>query len=157
MDELNELKELMDIAEAKAIGCEHAWRKANEEFAKAKQAYEKERDKDKKCESCMYNIVLDFSEDGWHNLCGNPNAPCTCCNSKCEYYKPDNVTTKAVKDYYNNKDKFRGPNLDKEVIKGLKLLGYDVFYEYTPDDYAQRKAKEVVEILKILESYRYDD
>lgn len=149
MDTLDELKELMDIAEAKAKECEIAWRKTNEEFVKARNAYEKERDKDKSCESCRYSIVLDFSGDGWHNLCGNSNAPCTCCNSKCEYYKPDNVVTKAIKEYYNNKDKFSGPNLDKEVIKGLKLLGYDVFHEYTPDDYAQRKAEEVVEILKL--------
>lgn len=149
MDTLNELKELMDIAEAKAKECENAWRKANDDFAKARTAYEKERDRDKSCESCQYSIVLDFSEDGWHNLCGNSNAPCTCCHGKCEYYKPDNAITNAIKEYYNSKDRFRGPNLDKEVIKGLKLLGYDVFHEYTPDDYAQRKAEEVVEILKI--------
>lgn len=153
MDTLDELKELMDIAEAKAKECEIAWRKTNEEYTKARNAYEKERDKDKSCESCMYSIVLDFSDDGWHNLCGNSNAPCTCCNSKCEYYKPDNIITKAIKEYFNSKDKFRGPNLDKEVIKGLKLLGYDVFNTYTPDEYAddyvQRKAEEVVEILKI--------
>lgn len=149
MSELDELKELMDIAEAKAKECENAWRKANEEVTKARNAYEKERDKDKSCDSCRYSIVLDFSSDGWHNLCGNSNAPCTCCNSKCEYYKPDTTITKAIKEFYNNKDKFSGPNLDKEVIEGLKLLGYDVFHECTPDDYAQRKAEEVVEILKI--------
>ena len=149
MSELDELKELMDTAEAKAKGCENAWRKANADFIKARDAYEKERDKDKSCESCQYSIVLDFSADGWHNLCGNSNAPCTCCNSKCMYYKPDNIITGAIKEYFNSKDKFDGTNLDKETVKGLKLLGYDVFYEYTPDDYAQRKAKEVVEILKI--------
>lgn len=147
MDKLDELKELMDIAEAKAKECENAWRKTNEEFIKARNAYEKERDKDKSCESCRYSIVLDFSFDGWHNLCGNSNAPCTCCNSKCEYYKPDTIITNAIKEYYNSR--FRGPNLDKEVIEGLKMLGYDVFHEYTPDGYAQRKAEEVVEILKL--------
>ena len=124
MSELDELKELMDTAEAKAKGCENAWRKANADFIKARDAYEKERDKDKSCESCQYSIVLDFSADGWHNLCGNSNAPCTCCNSKCMYYKPDNIITGAIKEYFNSKDK-----LLPTITQTIKEMGFTVTAE----------------------------
>lgn len=149
MDELDELKELMDIAEAKAIGCENAWRKANEEFAKAKQAYEKERDKDKKCESCMYNIALDFSEDGWHNLCGNPKGLCTCCYSRCDYFAPDTCATAAIKQLYRTEFK-REPNLDPEFIIGLRKIGFDVYDE----DIGADRAKQLIEVLKAIQGIR---
>lgn len=50
------------------------------------------------CEDCRYIVAIDFSSDGWHNLCGNEKAPCTCCHNGCEYFKPDNVYTKYLKD-----------------------------------------------------------
>lgn len=148
MDELDELKELMDIAEAKALGCENAWRKANEEFAKAKQAYEKERDKDKKCESCMYNIVLDFSEDGWHNLCGNAQAPCTCCYTRCEHYKPDTYLTSAIKNFFHNERK-REPNLEPEFIEGLQNIGFRIYDDDMSETYEKDMARRLVEVLKV--------
>lgn len=149
MSDLNELKELMDIAEAKARECENAWRKANDDFVEARNAYEEERDKDKSCDSCRYSIVLDFSPDGWHNLCGNDKAPCTCCHRKCEYYKPDNIVTKKIKDYYHRASKFDAPNFDNDTIEGLDLLGYDVYEESDNEERAQSEANEVIEILKI--------
>lgn len=51
------------------------------------------------CEKCRYNAVLDFSGDGWHNLCGNYIHAdcCTCCNHNCKAYKPDTHYTKWIK------------------------------------------------------------
>ena len=49
------------------------------------------------CSYCRFNAVLDFSGDGWHNLCGNKYAPCTCCHNNCEKYEPDTRYTKWIK------------------------------------------------------------
>lgn len=50
------------------------------------------------CDYCRFNAVLDFSGDGWHNLCGNGFADCcTCCHSHCEKYLPDTRYTKWIK------------------------------------------------------------
>ena len=49
------------------------------------------------CEDCRYNIVLDFSIDGNHNMCGYIDAPCTCCHCSCEHFRPDNEITKYIK------------------------------------------------------------
>lgn len=55
--------------------------------------------KDFSCSKCRYNAVLDFSGDGWHNLCGNYIHAdcCTCCNHNCAAYKPDTRYTKWIK------------------------------------------------------------
>jgi hypothetical protein len=60
---------------------------------------EKTYGKDFCCEKCRYNAVLDFSGDGWHNLCGNYIHAdcCTCCNHNCAAYKPDTRYTKWIK------------------------------------------------------------
>ena len=109
----------------------------------------KEFYKDKSCDSCRYSIALDFSGDGWHNLCGNSIAPCTCFHNKCEYYKHDNLITKAIKDYYAEKE--QNPNLDKWVIEGLKTLRLDVYADY-PNfvESEKRDAEKVINILKVI-------
>ena len=149
MSELDELKELMDIAQANANKCESAWRKANEKFTKAKEAYERERDKNKTCESCMYNIVLDFSDDGWHNLCGNAQAPCTCCHTRCEYYKPDTYLTSAIKNFFRTERK-RDPNLEPELIEGLQAIGFNIYDDDMSETYGKDMARRLVEVLKVI-------
>lgn len=49
------------------------------------------------CGDCRYNIVLDLSIDEKHNVCGHPNAPCTCCHRSCEFFRPDNEITVYMK------------------------------------------------------------
>lgn len=143
MSDLNELKELMDVAEAKAKECENAWRRAEDIFSQLKSAYEKERDKDKTCDACRYNIALDFSDDGWHNLCGNPKGSCTCCHSRCDEFAPDTSGTLAIKQFYRTQFK-REPNLDPEFIVGLKLIGFDVY----DDNFGDERARRLIEVLK---------
>ena len=60
---------------------------------------EKTYGKDFSCDKCRYDAVLDFSGDGWHNLCGNYIHAdcCTCCNHNCAAYKSDTRYTKWIK------------------------------------------------------------
>lgn len=73
------------------------------------------------CECCRYNVVLRFSEDGEHKRCGNMKAPCTCCNDKCEYFRPHHEITKYISEHSIFP-------LSPEVLDALEvLLSVDIF------------------------------
>jgi hypothetical protein len=73
------------------------------------------------CCYCRYNAVNDFSADGWHNLCGKKN--CTCCNSNCEKYEPDDEFSLFIKKnvHLSGLSMFQG-YIDFEEHRALKTL-----------------------------------
>lgn len=72
------------------------------------------------CKCCRYSVVLEFSEDGGHNRCGNVNAPCTCCHRSCEYFRPHNEITKLIGEHSLY-------DFSPDEIKALKTLtGKDI-------------------------------
>lgn len=76
------------------------------------------------CEHCRYSVVLEFSEDGEHNRCGNVNAPCTCCHRSCEYFRPHNETTKLISEHavYS----FSSDDIEAfETLTGKDILNLD--------------------------------
>ena len=71
------------------------------------------------CSHCRYDIGLDFSSDGWHNLCGNPNADtCTCCGGPCTKFKPDTQYTKWLK---HNTEPSISPDFQRAILLCFKV------------------------------------
>lgn len=150
MTELERLRKEVDDAAQLLREAQVAHDEAAKKYINAKQAYDREYRKSQNCTTCRYSIVLDFSLDGWHNLCGCENAPCTCCNTVCDYYKPDNRYTKTLKENILSKE-YR--QISPEEYEGFKSLGFDLFeddLETTNERYEIAKAEKVVKILKIL-------
>lgn len=74
------------------------------------------------CRNCRYDIGLDFSGDGWHNLCGNTNADtCTCCGGPCTKFKPDTQYTKWLK---LNSDHSISPEFQRAILLCFKVNIY---------------------------------
>ena len=140
MEKLEELKLKLDEEKNLLDEVEIKYKEQTEKYRKAQREWELEYYKDKTCSSCRYSVELDFSLDGWHNLCGCDGAVCTCCHHYCDYYKPDNAVTEAIKKHDQD------PNLSPEIVEGLKILGIDIFSESVDED----DATKVVEILIIL-------
>lgn len=85
------------------------------------------------CKTCKYSAVLNFSEDGWHNLCGMPGAPCTCCNGFCDKYQPDNIFTQYIKDIcYNGQ-------ISQKQFEALRILELYIFTN--PEEYPWTQEK----------------
>lgn len=116
LDRLAEEKNRLDMEQNKL---HEAYNNKYKEYQIAKSNYEKFFYKDKTCDSCRYDAVTTFSFDGWHNLCGHSDAPCTCCHRHCEYYKPDNVITKWIKERC-------GYTLDPKHAEAIELLYTDI-------------------------------
>ena len=93
------------------------------------------------CEYCRFNAFYDFSGDGWHNKCGHYSAPCTCCNSFCTHYQPDNELTKWIKDTQGS--------LRKDILNALHE-----FKLYPFDD--KSLTKEKIEFIKKIIMKDYD-
>ena len=77
------------------------------------------------CNYCKYNAINDFSLDGWHNLCGKDK--CTCCNSECELYEPDDEFSLFIKEniHLSGLSMFKG-HINFNEHNALKnLLGGD--------------------------------
>lgn len=84
------------------------------------------------CEYCKFNAVQDCSGDGWHNTCGADN--CTCCQSVCEKYEPDNEITLFIKKNIRansgllRSDKTNGyGHIDEGEYRAIKELVGDIF------------------------------
>lgn len=86
------------------------------------------------CSDCRYSIVLDFSIDGWHNLCGNEDAPCTCCHDSCEYFMPHNEITEYIKKHSRHQ-------LDEDDVNVCKILVGNIFDSDKWDTYTIDKTK----------------
>lgn len=138
------LKELSDVVTSITEAYEEAKTKSNQlykDLQEAKKAYDSEFYKGKNCDSCRYSIVLEFSFDGWHNLCGHENAPCTCCNRRCAHFKPHNCITKWISDH--------NINLDGEYVKALDLLYMDIFSTDSLDLSENTCFEKIIDTIKI--------
>ena len=99
---------------------------------------------DMKCSNCRFNAVLDFSFDGWHNCCGNEDTyACTCCHSYCEYFEPDNLVSKFIKD--NTKYGY----ISKEHFEGIEKLAGNIFTITNPP-----VVEKMISILEITETLK---
>lgn len=90
----------IEIARLKSRNIEIIKEKSKNDNAIQNLQLEKEKLKFGKvasCEDCRYDIVLDLSIDGSHNMCGYIDAPCTCCHYSCEHFRPDNEITVYMK------------------------------------------------------------
>lgn len=97
-----------------------------------------------KCENCRFNAVLDFSPDGWHNCCGNDDTyACTCCHAYCEYFEPDNIVTKFIKENVKN------GYISKRNYEGIRSLVGNMFTVTKPSIVEQ-----IINIIKITESLK---
>lgn len=83
--------------------------------------------KEPSCKDCRYSIGLEFSGDGWHNLCGNPNGTCTCCHSSCNAFNPDSPLTTYIKKHCS------GANIEWDDADALKTLGVDIYGDFNID------------------------
>ena len=93
------------------------------------------------CSHCRFNIALGFSPEGFHNLCGNWQAPCTCCHRNCTFYKPDTIYTKWIK------EKIEDFHLSFDEVRAIKDL-FDVsIYE---DDIPKEKWELIKKIIIII-------
>lgn len=99
------------------------------------------------CEFCMYNAYHGFSPDGWHNTCGANN--CTCCNSNCRKYEPDNDVTLFIKQHIRADSGFLRSihtngygYIDDEEYRGIKYLIGDIFNPYD-------QSEKMIELLKV--------
>ena len=147
MTDLEKLKQEMDGVKEITDILQKEYYKKNNEYLYLKRKYEQELWKDKTCKSCMYSIVIDFSSDGEHNKCGCEDAPCTCCHNHCEYYKPHNTATLALKEALVDKE-WGFCELKADDVKGLKLLGYDVY-----DPYDEIAIEDMVKIMQIVKGF----
>jgi hypothetical protein len=44
------------------------------------------------CETCKYGYFLDYSDDGYHNLCGAGECYlCARLHNKCDFYEQGNI------------------------------------------------------------------
>lgn len=97
-----------------------------------------------KCKNCRYDAVQDFSSDGWHNCCGNEDTyACTCCQSYCEYFEPDNEITKFIK------ENVKYGHIFKDHYEGIKSLAGNIFTITNPP-----VIEKMINILKITESLK---
>jgi hypothetical protein len=100
------------------------------------------------CEFCRFNAVYGFSGDGWHNECGA--GECTCCNARCEKYKPDNKATLYIKqtregDGFLRCKKTNGyGQITEEDCDALKELGAYIFVD-EPTEYTMKLLKVFLE------------
>ena len=93
------------------------------------------------CKCCRYSVVLEFSEDGEHNRCGNVNAPCTCCHRSCEYFRPHNEITKLIGEHSLY-------DFSPDEIKALKTLtGKDIL------ELDDSETKKIPNIKNLVECY----
>lgn len=109
--------------------------------------YERELYKNNNCSTCKYSVITDVDYIGEHNICGCKDAPCTCCNARCEHYQPDTPLTKAIKENING-------CIDLETYKGLKLFYGDILTSpgsINPKDDKEYNpiAKKLYDILKM--------
>lgn len=93
--------------------------------------------KDFCCNNCRHSAVLDFNGDGFHNKCGVSVAPCTCCNCRCKYYRPDTEMSKWIKEHIKN------GHISKEKSQALHQL--HIYWDM--DDLPKEKAELVKDIL----------
>ena len=150
---LEELKEAMDKAKKEFDLADKEYHKKHSVLLHAKDVYEKELWKNKTCNSCMYSVVEDYSDYGDHNKCGCKVAPCTCCNHHCDYYEPDTIVTKALKeDKELNKDKWCPFALSINEVVALNGLGFDIYNPRYNSD-----GETVVSIMKLIKTRRKDD
>ncbi len=92
------------------------------------------------CRDCRYSIGLDFSPDGWHNLCGNEDATrCTCCNDFCDRFKPDSELTAYIKEHCD-------AHISGDDAEGLKELGVGPYMDY--DKMGPERLTEIKEFYK---------
>lgn len=118
------------------------------EYEGISEAYDMLLHKYATCESCRYFAVHDLSSDGWHNLCGNSiTKSCTCCHSRCNQYKPDNLITKWVKESCKR-------SLNPQDVAALKILFIDIMKiedtDYSTCTEASKKIYEkIIAILRI--------
>lgn len=133
--EQNELEQLKLLEKDLIIQLSSVQEKINDfELTKLEKKY----GKDFCCNNCRYYAVLDSSEgSGWHNKCGVYAAPCTCCNCRCKYYKPDTEMSKWIKEH------IKGANISKEVSEALKRLR--LYWDM--DDLPEEKAELIKDIL----------
>lgn len=102
---------------------------------------------DMKCKNCRYDVVQNFSDDGWHNCCGNDDTyACTCCHSYCEYFEPDNEITKFIK------ENVKYGYIYNEHYEGIKSLAGDIFTITNPS-----VVEKVIDILKITVPLKEED
>lgn len=108
---------------------------------------------DMKCKNCRYDAIQNFSDDGWHNCCGNEKTyACTCCHSYCEYFEPDNEITKFIKKHLSSKH-FGGVGyISKDTCEGLQNLVGNIF-RITDE----KMIKQVIDILKIIYEIKEDE
>ena len=145
---IDELKLNMDKEKEMLDKLKEECKQQERNYLAAKAAYEKEFYKGKTCNSCIYSVVLDFSFDGWHNLCGCDDAPCTCCHDHCEHYKPDNLLTSKLKEVFKEND-YPIRSLEPDDVEGLKSLGIDIFSPSDNEEILSKTAEKVVDILRL--------
>ena len=97
MTELEKLKATLDQAQKDVEEAFKVYDEKRRACRVANAYYEKELYKDCSCRNCRYYSIHDSSFDGWHNVCGAEDAPCTCCNSLCDKFKIDNCITTWLK------------------------------------------------------------
>lgn len=138
LDQLSYELQLADIEHKAAVKKE---KEARRKVQEAENAYNKELYKGKSCKFCRYSIVHEYSIDGWHNLCGHPDAPCTCCGGPCEHFKPHNAFTE-----YIDQNQW---HFDNDGIAALENFCGDIMSDRIDNDTARLdKAKKIVEIIK---------
>lgn len=101
---------------------------------------EQEYGKDFCCDKCRYYAFYDFSGDGWHNECAYPSAPCTCCNTFCQHYRPDTEITKWIKENYEQ----------------LPIEEFHAFTQFLLEPFVEeRTTPEKMELMKALISQKH--
>lgn len=94
------------------------------------------------CAFCRFVVVLGFSYDGWHNLCGADI--CTCCHNCCDQYKPDNAATAYIKDILKSNATLIGAHISREEHNALEELDARIF-EDNVSDYTMELLKLFIE------------
>ena len=141
---LDRLKYEVDLAEDAYAEAWKESRRLNDVKNAAIKEYEKEFYRGKNCNSCRYSCVSEFSFDGWHNLCGAEDAPCTCCNSRCEYYKPDNKISSFLKSL--------NINLDAGDVEAFSNFCGDIFQDDSDD-----RIQSIATAIKMIKAWKNID
>ena len=135
--------------EARLKELEHEAQKVRAELYKYEEKELAEKYGDEfTCEYCRFNAVYGFSGDGWHNTCGADN--CTCCNSNCKKYKPDNKATLYIKQTVEGCGLLRSNRtngygqIGEEEFDALDELGANIFVD-EPTEYTMKLLKVFLE------------